>query len=528
MKDIKTREVKKDIKVLYRTRKSVDKMQSGYSHVKEEVKHDTDGNKPSEEAINHGHRSIKIAGKTIKNQTISSISRVKKQRNHYLSFKQMREVDKKYTSKKSNNTFPKATAKSIKNTKNKIKVSNSPMRYRFRNKPKNRSMGSHKVLHGRRKQKYEKIVTALKGRYKSVIHALRRMVTTSKLLLSSLIAGASVIVTIILVISLVGMIIASPLAIFFSNDGSSDSTMTLSEAISEINNEYIEKITIIKNDNPHDEVDISGARTNWKEVLAVYAVKTVTEKQIDVITIDDERKQLLKDIFFDMNELEYVVEEKEVQEGVVSDDGNGNLVEEVQTVTKKILKITTNGKSAQEMTEQYHFSDEQKEQLEEMLSTAYDDTWQELLYGVSIGTGNSNIVEIAKSQLGNIGGQPYWSWYGFTSRVEWCACFVSWCANQAGYIDAGIIPKFAGCQSQGIPWFQNRGLWQSRGYVPKPGDIIFFDWESNGHADHVGIVEYIEENIIHTIEGNSENECARREYTLNNKVIVGFGTPLYE
>lgn len=57
--------------------------------------------------------------------------------------------------------------------------------------------------------------------------------------------------------------------------------------------------------------------------------------------------------------------------------------------------------------------------------------------------GNQAIVEVALTQLDNEGGEPYWSWYGFDSRVEWCACFVSWCADQCGYIDSGIIPKFS-------------------------------------------------------------------------------------
>ena len=74
--------------------------------------------------------------------------------------------------------------------------------------------------------------------------------------------------------------------------------------------------------------------------------------------------------------------------------------------------------------------------------------------------GNTAVVDRAKSQVGNVGGQPYWSWYGFNSRVEWCACFVSWCYNQAGKSE----PRFAACQSQGVPWFQSRGQWGARGY----------------------------------------------------------------
>lgn len=81
--------------------------------------------------------------------------------------------------------------------------------------------------------------------------------------------------------------------------------------------------------------------------------------------------------------------------------------------------------------------------------------------------GNQAVVDIAKSQVGNVGGQPYWSWYGFTSRVEWCACFVSWCYGQMGLTE----PRFSGCQSQGIPWFQSHGQWGGRDYANiAPGD----------------------------------------------------------
>ena len=91
--------------------------------------------------------------------------------------------------------------------------------------------------------------------------------------------------------------------------------------------------------------------------------------------------------------------------------------------------------------------------------------------------------------------QPYWSWYGFTSRVEWCACFVSWVANQAGYIDTNVVPKFSGV-IQGINWFKAVGEWKEAGFVPNPGDIIFFDWENDGSADHVGIVEKVRKTIL--------------------------------
>jgi len=134
--------------------------------------------------------------------------------------------------------------------------------------------------------------------------------------------------------------------------------------------------------------------------------------------------------------------------------------------------------------------------------------------------GNQNTVNIAKEQVGNVGGQPYWSWYGFNSRVEWCACFVSWCLNQSGYSE----PKFAACNSQGVPWFRDHGQWANGNYKDlAPGDVIFFDWEGDGSADHVGIVIGTDGERVYTVEGNSGDSCRIRDYDLNSTVIMGYG-----
>ena len=140
--------------------------------------------------------------------------------------------------------------------------------------------------------------------------------------------------------------------------------------------------------------------------------------------------------------------------------------------------------------------------------------------------GNQAIVEVALTQLGNQGGQPYWSWYGFNSRVEWCACFVSWCADQCGYIESGLVPKFAGCVD-GANWFKSNGKWQDRTYEPKAGDIIFFDWEGDGTTDHVGIVEKCENGTVYTVEGNSGDACKQRQYAVGSSNIYGYGIPAY-
>ncbi len=136
------------------------------------------------------------------------------------------------------------------------------------------------------------------------------------------------------------------------------------------------------------------------------------------------------------------------------------------------------------------------------------------------------IAGVAASQIGNVGGETYWRWYGFTEHVEWCACFVSWCANQCGYLDAGILPKFCGC-TDGVQWFQSRGQWAGNTITPVSGMIIFFDWDGNGVPDHTGIVDKSENGYIYTIEGNAADSCRRRQYTIGNSQIYGFGIPTY-
>ena len=142
------------------------------------------------------------------------------------------------------------------------------------------------------------------------------------------------------------------------------------------------------------------------------------------------------------------------------------------------------------------------------------------------GGGNQAIVEVALTQLGNEGGQPYWSWYGFGGRVEWCACFVSWCADQCGYLESGIIPRFSVC-SDGVDWFKKNGQWQNKNYEPQTGDLIFFDWGNNGTIDHVGIVEKCENGVVYTVEGNSGDACKQQSYSVGSNSIYGYGVVLY-
>ena len=140
--------------------------------------------------------------------------------------------------------------------------------------------------------------------------------------------------------------------------------------------------------------------------------------------------------------------------------------------------------------------------------------------------GNQAIAEIALTQVGNVGGEPYWSWWGLSERAEWCAMFVSWCADQAGLIDAGAVPKFENCV-WGANWFKDNAGWADGAAEPSPGNIIFFDWEPDGYPDHVGIVEKSENGLVYTVEGNVNDDCAQGRYYVGDTCIFGYGLPAY-
>ena len=371
-----------------------------------------------------------------------------------------------------------------------------------------------------------------KAAVKATAAAVKAIVAGTKALIAAIAAGGWIAVVLIIVICLIGLIVGSCFGIFFSGEDSGTG-QTMRQAVQEINADYQSQIDTTRATIIYDELEMSGSRAVWPEVLAVYAVKTTTDPDNpqEVATVDDAKKAILKDIFWRMNELSSRTESKTEEVITETDDGHGNIVETTTTVTRTYLYITVSHKTADEMADLYGFNEEQRQQLSELLAEENNSLWSAVLYGISVGDGE--IVTVALSQVGNVGGQPYWSWYGFDGRVEWCACFVSWCANECGYIDSGVIPKFAGC-ANGVQWFKDRGQWQDGSFKPSAGQIIFFDWDNkgssgpqDGQSDHVGIVEKCENGIVYTIEGNSGDSCRQNQYPVGHYEILGYGVPAY-
>lgn len=370
-------------------------------------------------------------------------------------------------------------------------------------------------------------VAAAKVAAKATIAAVKAIIAATKALIAAIAAGGWIAVLVIVIICLIGLLIGSCFGIFFSGEDSG-SGYTMQNVVQEINDDYQQQIDTTKANLSHDVLEMSGSRAVWPEVLAVYAVKTTTDPDNpqEVATIDDSKKAILTDIFWEMNQISSRTETRTETVITETDDGNGNIVETETTVTQTYLYITVSHKTAEEMAAQYGFDEEQKEQLAELLAEENRSLWSAVLYGIY--TEDGAIVSVALSQVGNVGGEPYWSWYGFSGRVEWCACFVSWCANECGYIDTGVIPKYAGCVN-GVQWFKDRGQWMDGSAEPAPGMIIFFDWDDengqDGLSDHTGIVEKVENGRVYTIEGNSGDSVRQNSYPVGHYEVLGYGCP---
>lgn len=380
----------------------------------------------------------------------------------------------------------------------------------------------------RRSQRISKAIKGRISKTKTAVRKISKAIRTVKTSVTVLLAGGWIILAAVILISFTAAVFGSGFGIFYS--GSDDKPISV--IASEIDADFNAELQRIQSFNKHDILKITGHKADWKEVLAffaVYAADSDSEAAQDVIELNNEKIKKLNSIFWEMNSIDYRTEEITETVTETVKDKDGKTVEKKKKVKRICLFINIRSKTADEMAFDYDFTDSQSQQLDELLSPEYDEMWEAVLSGVSddyYGTGNGDIVGIAKSQLGNTGGETYWRWYGFETRTEWCACFVSWCADQCGYINTGVLPKFASC-SQGIMWFQEHNRWRTGSYIPKQGDIIFFDWDNDGVSDHVGIVDRTENGTVYTIEGNSGDACRSGSYEVGSGCIFGYGVPDY-
>lgn len=502
MPDIKVKEIaNKTIKTLNKEAILVQKTKDNLVEIKDKVNNITD-----KDSDNYQTEKLLTTQKSVVSSSLIKLNKKGKDA----------VIETKDNIKKASDKVKQIKTK-LKDVKNKREIKNTTKIVNNKIKVKNNIKNPEKVVKQSTKtaNKIKKVAVesskkAYQGTKKVVkitIKTIKGIIELTKALVSLIIAGGWIAVLIIVLLLLVGLLLVSPYGIFFSSSDINENGITMNTLVSNINNDYYEKINSIKQENIYDEYKVNSNGSKWKEVLSIYAV-LITNKS-DPITINDEKEQLLKEIFWKMNTITYQFKEE------VIDEEN----------TKKILEINVISKSLEDIMNEYGFNISQRDRVNELLSEEYSSLWSNAIFGLSFGS--PDMVQIALSQVGNVGGEPYWRWYGFNERIEWCAVFVSWVSYQAGYLQSGIMPKFTACY-EGVNFFKTRGEWKEKDYIPSPADIIFFDWNGDGQVQHVGIVEKVENGRVYTVEGNSTNDtCRNKSYPLSSNVIYGYGTPSY-
>ncbi len=376
------------------------------------------------------------------------------------------------------------------------------------------------------------VVAAAKGVAKAAGAVGKAIASGFSAMVAALGMGGAIAVVVVAVLGGVAIALGSAYGVFFSSEDGTGRSME--DVVREINTEYNDRLAHIKEVNTYDEVEMKGSSAVWREVIAYYAVKTsMTEEDgQEVVTLDDGKVELLREIFWEMNIISSEVK-KEKKTVIETEEGpDGEVIE--KEVEKEIatLYITVTHLTADEMAQKNSLSASQIETMHQMLSDEYSSEWAAMLYGIK--SGETAIIAVATSQIGNEGGEPYWSHFGFTERIPWCACFVTWCGNECGYVENGIMPNAIGCVVS-MNWYKERGQWIDGNEEPVPGMIIFYDWDDpdgefgpqDGKPDHTGIVEKVEDGVIWTIEGNSADSCRRNQHPVGEYVIMGYGVPKY-
>ena len=222
--------------------------------------------------------------------------------------------------------------------------------------------------------------------------AIKAMIESTKALVNAIIAGGWASVVIIILICLVAALCSSFYGIFFSSE-TSQSGMNITSVIQQINNEFDDKIDEIKSSSSFDGVEIIGSRSNWKDVLSIYAVKTTTDENnpMEIATVDESKKSILSSIFWDMNGISKSVETRTETITKESTDKQGNKVETTEQIEKKYLVITLSGKSAEDMSVSYSFNDTQKKYLTELMSDKNNKLWASLIYNIGGVSGGGSI-----------------------------------------------------------------------------------------------------------------------------------------
>lgn len=220
----------------------------------------------------------------------------------------------------------------------------------------------------------EKVVEFIKGGSVAALNTAKITITNTKIFTVSLLATGSVAVIFTVVICIIGLVMGSSFGIFMATEDTGTG-YTLNSVIRKTNEEYYTEIEKIKSEVPHDDLEMSDTTPNWKDIIAVYAVKVTTaEDGAEVVTVDEEKAEILREVFWAMTEVVYETESYEDTDIIKTIDEEGNTIEQEVTITKTRLVIDTKNKTAVEAAVGYEFDNKRFIQIREIIEM-YENIW---------------------------------------------------------------------------------------------------------------------------------------------------------
>ena len=395
MKDIKTRESELDIKTLDRAAVFAKVTKNTAVRTKDQVQNLSDDgqitpDEYAEDKIKYmAERTVEDTGKATRKTAKKAYDSGKRL---YKEIRQTRkEADSiKQTAKSTGKATTKTLQKSIKTGQRTVKTAQQTAKTTIKTAEKTAkaakktaeaSAKAAKMAAQAARQAAQAAYKAAVVTAKAIAAAVKAAIAGIKALVAAIAAGGWVAVVIIVVICLIALIAGSCFGIFFSGDDTGNG-LNMQTVISDMNAEYQAKINETKGTVAYDVLEMSGTRAVWPEVLSVYAVKTAGDPNNpqEVASIDESKRQILKEIFWAMNEISFSTATKTENVITETDDGNGNIVETTESVTRTYLYIRLTHKTPDEMVQQYGFTDEQKEQLGELLSDKNKKMWEDFLF----------------------------------------------------------------------------------------------------------------------------------------------------
>jgi len=377
MADIKTKDlIKKDIKVLNKAVVGTEKLKDNLVATKQKVSNDIN---TKESAYETGSDTIIGTSEYVSNKIVKEVPKtgsknVKTTKENIVKAKEKLKVIKEKGSLKKEAKTIKSTGKGIKNTTKGIKDSKKVAK--DAQKVAQKSAKNARRSYQMAKEATRRTIQTTKAAIKATISTIKLAIAGTKALISALIAGGWVVLVIVVVICMIGLLCSSIFGIFFSSE-SGTGTRSMSSVVLETNKDMAKKITEIQDKNQYDEFVIVSNRADWKDVLAIYSAKVSNGHMgTDVMTIDDNKVKILKQVFWDMNQITHEIKTEQVQ---------NNEETELSKKTKKVLYITISSKTKEEMMTKYMFSPMQKIQVNDLLSDEYKDLWNSVIYGANSG-----------------------------------------------------------------------------------------------------------------------------------------------